>query len=119
MTGCLSGILRPLNFPILEISEPDKDSYIRNQMVTCYRLFVGRRRSAFYRTPQYCYIGEPDTSDAVPYGDGFDRSERQPVPEFHGKRFILNDPTDESLVIILLKRILKENRWKEMITGWE
>ncbi len=40
---------------------------------------------AFNRTPQYYYIGELDTNDAVPYEDGYDQSERQLVWELLGE----------------------------------
>ena len=40
---------------------------------------------SFSDTPQYYYIGELDTNDAVPYEDGYDQHERQLVFELLGK----------------------------------
>lgn len=39
----------------------------------------------FARTPQFYFLGDLDTNDAVPYDDGYDLSERQLVYEFLGE----------------------------------
>jgi len=39
----------------------------------------------FARTPQFYYMGDHDTNDAVPYDDGYDLSERQVVFELLGE----------------------------------
>jgi hypothetical protein len=52
-----------------------------------FQTLFGRQFDAvsFSGTPQYYYIGELDTNDAVPYEDGYDQHERQLVFELLGK----------------------------------
>lgn len=55
---------------------------------TCdFQKLFGRQFDAvsFSRTPQYYYIGEHDTNDAVPYEDGYDQLESHLVSELLGK----------------------------------
>jgi hypothetical protein len=52
-----------------------------------FTALFGRQFDAvtFSRTPQYYYIGELDTNDAVPFEDGYDQYERHLVFELLGK----------------------------------
>ncbi|MCU0459483.1 MAG: hypothetical protein MUE37_10405 [Bacteroidales bacterium] len=52
-----------------------------------FQKLFGRQFDAvsFSRTPQYYYIGEHDTNDAVPYKDGYDQLESHLVSELLGK----------------------------------